>query len=530
MAEPALKVVPKEKEPTDLSKVTSAELIYKTHTPELIFALCGFMGTDIHLISDRLIYIMENDFGYVCQKIKISELIRKNADGPELINLPEGSTPEYVRVKNLIHQGNHLRSKFGESVLADLAIHLIGENRVKEATTLEENEGKTTGQQLVFKPRKVCFIIDSIKNPAELNILKTVYRRLLYCIGIFSPYEMRETYLKNKQLQPTEIVDLIEQDSHEEIKHGQGVRDTFVYADYYLRVDSVTQGYIDMRLSRFLHLIFGTSIITPTKDETAMFSAFSASSNSACLSRQIGASITDKDGNVISVGWNDVPCYHGGMYRSDSNHDLVGKEDLRCINFKNGQCQNDFNKNLLCTKLSSKLKEAGLISADDIEKVTSLLKSSDLKRLIEFSRAVHAEMHAIIIGSQKTGSQMVGGSLFTTTFPCHNCARHIVLAGISTVYYIEPYLKSLATILHSDSITENETTDKKLRILLYDGVSPRIYNRMFNYQDISKKDKDGIYIRRITREALPRFMETLEALYSLESTATKKLQTKDWHF
>jgi hypothetical protein len=53
---------------------------------------------------------------------------------------------------------------------------------------------------------------------------------------------------------------------------------------------------------------------------------------------------------------------------------------------------------------------------------------------------------------------------------------------------------------------------------------------MFNYQDISKKDKDGIYIRRITREALPRFMETLEALYSLESTATKKLQTKDWHF
>lgn len=41
-----------------------------------------------------------------------------------------------------------------------------------------------------------------------------------------------------------------------------------------------------------------------------------------------------------------------------------------------------------------------------------------------------------------------------TTYPCHNCARHIVAAGIREVVYIEPYPKSLAVKLHGDSIME----------------------------------------------------------------------------
>ena len=63
-------------------------------------------------------------------------------------------------------------------------------------------------------------------------------------------------------------------------------------------------------------------------------------------------------------------------------------------------------------------------------------KSSRIKSLIEFSRSIHAEMHAIITGSQLGGDRMIGGSLYCTTYPCHNCARHIILAGIKKVYYI----------------------------------------------------------------------------------------------
>jgi deoxycytidylate deaminase len=42
-----------------------------------------------------------------------------------------------------------------------------------------------------------------------------------------------------------------------------------------------------------------------------MFYARSAANNSSCLSRQVGASITDKNGNLISTGWNDVPKFGG---------------------------------------------------------------------------------------------------------------------------------------------------------------------------------------------------------------------------
>ena len=75
-------------------------------------------------------------------------------------------------------------------------------------------------------------------------------------------------------------------------------------------------------------------------------------------------------------------------------------------------------------------------------------------------------MHAIISGSQLSGSKMINGKLFCTTYPCHNCARHIIVAGIKEVYYIEPYVKSLCLTLHDDAITEDENSTEKVRILI----------------------------------------------------------------
>jgi deoxycytidylate deaminase len=40
-----------------------------------------------------------------------------------------------------------------------------------------------------------------------------------------------------------------------------------------------------------------------------------------------------------------------------------------------------------------------------------------------------------------------------TTFPCHNCARHIVGAGIRSCVFLAPYAKSQAAALHSDSLS-----------------------------------------------------------------------------
>src|SRR5690606_6216358 len=75
-----------------------------------------------------------------------------------------------------------------------------------------------------------------------------------------------------------------------------------------------------------------------------------------------------------------------------------------------------------------------------------------ISSLIEFSRSIHAEMDAILSASRE-GISTVGCDLYVTTYPCHSCARHLVAAGIRRVYYVEPYIKSLALELHSDAIT-----------------------------------------------------------------------------
>ncbi len=132
-------------------------------------------------------------------------------------------------------------------------------------------------------------------------------------------------------------------------------------------------------------------------------------------------------------------------------------------------------------------------------------------------------MHAIIIGSQLTGNKMIGGNLFCTTYPCHNCARHIVLSGIKNIYYIEPYKKSLGITLHQDSLTEDETDETKVRILLYDGVAPRRYLDFFSINSEDRKTDDGKIKKVNLKKAVPKARLSLQAIPELENQAIHAL-------
>ena len=162
-----------------------------------------------------------------------------------------------------------------------------------------------------------------------------------------------------------EIFALIDQDSGEEFDHGQTVRDTFPQADFFLRVDADTDAQIAARVERFLHLILGTKVLTPTYSEKAMYLAASAAGNSACLSRQVGASLTDKDGNVIAVGWNDVPKFGGNLYLADPENDPNSDKDKRCWNLRGGICFNDSEKRHIGELLVDALCKNDIVSQDD---------------------------------------------------------------------------------------------------------------------------------------------------------------------
>src|SRR3569832_2504669 len=98
------------------------------------------------------------------------------------------------------------------------------------------------------------------------------------------------------------------------------------------------------------------------------------------------------------------------------------------------------------------------LSDDQRSLIKEACESSRLLDITEFGRAVHAEMDAILCCS-RAGIDTLGTTLFSTTFPCHNCTKYFVAAGIKRVVYIEPYEKSQALDLHDDAITPYDPGD-----------------------------------------------------------------------
>ena len=522
MPKKILAAIPRE-EP-DEDKGTSITNIRETYTEEIIIGLCGHIGTNIHLISKWIKEILEQSFKYECHIITLSDYIRKLKD--EQIRNTENGTEEFNRVFNTIRAGNALRGEnLDNSILSMLAIMEIAKKRSKD----QKKEG-------LFESRRICYIIDSIKHQEELELFRIIYRDIMYFIGVFSPINIRIDNLIDRNIAKHEITKLINIDSGEEISHGQKVTKTFTNADYFLRIDYSNRDILENRtgelakrsiqdqLKRFFNLILGNGIITPTKDETAMYLASSAAKNSACLSRQVGAAITDENGDVIAVGWNDVPKYGGNLYQGKNNYEI---DDFRCMNFENHSCVNDDRKKKLSVDIVDQLIEKKVISELNKKEVLEIMSKSKIGSLIEYCRAVHAEMHALIIGSQNTGKKMKGGALFCTTYPCHNCARHLVLAGIKKIYYIEPYRKSLSIDLHNDSITENENENKKVVILMYNGVAPRRYMELFSMENNPRKYEDSGKVLKFDLSKLePKDAISLEAIPTLESLVLRMLKNK----
>ena len=74
-------------------------------------------------------------------------------------------------------------------------------------------------------------------------------------------------------------------------------------------------------------------------------------------------------------------------------------------------------------------------------------------RQLDICLAIHAEQN-VIIQAARHGSNIAGSDLYCTNSPCLTCAKMIVNAGISRVFYIEKYNDDIAlSILAEAGIT-----------------------------------------------------------------------------
>ena len=229
-----------------------------------------------------------------------------------------------------------------------------------------------------------------------------------------------------------------------------------------------------------------------------MYAAHSASLRSGDLSRQVGAAIFSSDRELITQGCNEAPKAFGGYYWD------LEEPDNRDV--KRGYDPNETQKREILRDTIERLRNNGYLSGSvlaigsDAQIVDHLvskrerpnengpMESSKLMDLTEFGRVVHAEM-ASICDAARLGRSIKGTTLYCTTFPCHNCTKHLLASGIKRVVYMEPYPKSRAKDLHPDEIEIESEFNAKVSFVPFMVISPYRYRAIF--QKGKRKGDDG---------------------------------------
>lgn len=464
---------------------------------ELIIGFVGAVGTKMQPIISQFIDQLTKNHGYHDNEtIKVSKVFLE----PIMREYITGKGEKRVhgshcsKVEALMDVGNWLREKTDNGIVAmGVAAHIAS---------------KRNPSREPFN-RKV-FFVDSIKHPAEVELLRKIYGEGFYLVGVYEDKRKRlknlsERILYNDDGMPLRKSDreayakkLIERDECEDNDFGQHTREAFQQSDFFI---DITNSDSAGSINRFIDLVFGHPFFTPTFGEYAMYMAFSASLRSADLSRQVGAAVC-RENDILAMGTNDVPKFGGGLYWMEV--DKTSGEYKDTVDGRDYMVGFDSNKSELI-KLSRDILQRLKIIEDkpvddpldisDIVEYLPIIKKSKLGDLTEYGRIVHAEMEALLSCARSNVSSC-GSDMYVTTFPCHNCAKHIIAAGVRKIVYIEPYPKSKTFEFYSDSTTQDaKESGDKVFFTPFFGVGPSRFRDFFAmsnnpYPEKKRKEKD----------------------------------------
>ena len=266
-----------------------------------------------------------------------------------------------VTRENLIEIGNQLRHQAGPSVLAD---------KVLAKLDPEKN-----------------YVIDSIRNPAEVKALKR--RDDFFLLNISAPQKVRFERVKarGRENDPRTFDEFVKIEKIEDKSadpNKQQMNQTIALADFEAANDSTLEALYEK--VRGLLRDLGKKNSRPGWDDYFMGIAKVAALRSNCIKRKV-ASVIVKDKRIIATGYNGTPrgvknCSDGGCPRCNSFG--ASGADL-------GEC--------LCS---------------------------------------HAEENAIV-QSAYHGVGIKEATLYTTFSPCLMCTKMILNSGIKEVVYNAAY-------------------------------------------------------------------------------------------
>ena len=261
----------------------------------------------------------------------------------------------------LIAVGNELRAKYGPGVLAERVLQRLSRDR--------------------------NYVVDSIRNPAEVEALRRRGDFIFLAVEAAQSIRFERSRLRGRESAPTTLATFVEQEAKELDSvdpASQQLVATRELADETVN-NNGTIGNLHRELDRVLSRLLG-NFVRPDWDEYFISIAQVVASRSNCMKRKVAAIIV-KDRRIISTGYNGTPkgaknCNEGGCPRCNS------------------------------------MAQSGTA--------------------LEECLCCHGEENAITQAAYH-GTSLRGSTLYTTFAPCLLCTKMIINSGISEVVYNQDY-------------------------------------------------------------------------------------------
>lgn len=410
-----------------------------------------------------------------------------------VLNKAEAANATQYYTTILPKKCDELRATLGESNFVKL-YQIIGKNLRLSGnpynSTLIEGKFFTLAERInsVIKQiheerqalrERTFIVVDAIRSPLEALFFQDRYSSF-FLMAVSAPESDRQARLRAQKYSEEDIasIDSVEYTLHDLDKTDfysvQDIQACLQRADLYISNPNVPAKVNEFQelanqLLRFVSLIRRPGIVTPSALERCMQIAYTAKLNSGCISRQVGAVVTDINFSVRSIGWNDAP--HGQVPCNLRNRDdlLAGADSSAYSEFE----RTDEKYLGHFAKSSERFNIVPIEGRNNAFCFKSEYNYFKEDRNQVHTRSLHAEENAFLQISKYGLSSIEGGLLFTTASPCELCAKKAYQLGITKIFYIDPYPGiAINHILQGGS--------KNPTLTLFSGAIGRAFHKLYS--------------------------------------------------
>lgn len=428
-----------------------------------------------------------------------------NIDDDRIYSYLSHQLPEFsVELKSFL---DRLTATSGKSIYQHIGnnIRKHGDATVKDEILTEHIYALARRINLIIKSvrrsnrkhgRQDFFVIDAFRNPVEIKFFQERYSAF-YLFAIRCDDDERKRRLidgpSGFTICAVECIDLNESKDKNMLADydnfiSQNIPACIQSADIYIDNHDFKDGNKDAlchNIIRYVALIMHPGLFTPSTDEKLMQIAFTAKLGSGCLSRQVGAVVTNKAGAPKAIGWNSTPEDQTPCILRSAAYLIESIDSCSYSNFELSNEKFKLEVALYHGNVNEKISHIGIHPAFCFK---SIKNNIDKDKNQVHTRALHAEENAFIQISKYGGEGVEGGKLYTTASPCVLCAKKAYQIGIEEIVYIDPYPDiSFSHILESGF--------KRPQVRLFAGAIGAAYHKLYT-QVIPYKDELTAYISK----------------------------------